>query len=222
MLRSRSRHAGTSGQGDRPLRLRSRGRPEAREHREARRRRRPDPREGPGRLRKPARLALHARHALRHAPLDGPAPTERNPPRRRLRRHRGSGRARRHAVQAGRRGIRRADRRLRRVRDGEGGWQRGAEARVPFVRAGGRRAGRGGHGAPGIAPGRRRAGKAGADQRRFGRRRHVRGADRESARRARHRRLQHAQHRARALARRRRGHRLHETGLHERGRRNTT
>ncbi len=58
------------------------------------------------------------------------------------------------------------------------------------------------------------AGRAGADQRRLGRRRDARRPDREGARRPRHRGVQHAQRRADARARRRPRARLHPRGLH--------
>ncbi len=54
----------------------------------------------------------------------------------------------------------------------------------------------------------------GPRQRRVGRDRHVRGPDRQGARRRGHGRHQHPQPRARPLARRRPRHRLHDRGLH--------
>ena len=87
---------------------------------------------------------------------------------------------------------------------------RACRSRPPLVRAGRRDPDCRLHRAPG--PARRRAppGRAArADQRRGRRRRHVRRADREGARRRGDRRLQHAERRPRPLARRRPRRRLH-------------
>ena len=66
------------------------------------------------------------------------------------------------------------------------------------------------YGAAGPArPWRHRAGTESPDQRRIGRRRHVRRTDRQALRRRSHRRVQHAERRAGSLARRRPRGRLH-------------
>ena len=72
-----------------------------------------------------------------------------------------------------------------------------AEAGRRLVRGGGRRAHRGAHGPPGATrPRAGAAGPEGADQRRVRRRRHVRGADRQGARRGRDGRVLDAERRA--------------------------
>ncbi len=63
-------------------------------------------------------------------------------------------------------------------------------------------------------PGRRPPRPAGPDQRRVGRHRHLRGADRQGVRRRGDRRVQPQERGPGPLARRRPGHRLHPAGLH--------
>ena len=65
-------------------------------------------------------------------------------------------------------------------------------------------------------------GAEGADQRRVGRRRHVRGADRKVVRGERDRGLQHEEHRPGPIAWRRSRHRLHERGTSPKARSVTT
>ena len=130
---------------------------------------------------------------------------------------RGGGGQGRDRVPAGRRGVRRAERRVCRVRlrcRADRAIVKKPE-RVD-VRAG--RSGRhgGDHRAAGASrQGRSRARPERADQRRFRRRRHVRRADREGARRRGDGGVQHAERRDRAVARRRSRDRLPSRGLHE-------
>ena len=156
------------------------GRARAGRGREARPRRRSRPRQGARSLGQPSRL-VRRRRAADRPPVDRPAETERRPDGHRLRRHRRGGRQGRHPLRPG---------------DEVFGARSGAfaeyvtvrdavvrEAGEHHVRGGGGGPGGGDHrasGAPGQgqAPGR----PASADQRRLGRRRHVRGADREGAR----------------------------------------
>ena len=110
-------------------------------------------------------------------PAEGPAA------RRRFLGHGRGRRQERHELQARGRGVRREERRVRRVRRRERGAQRPDKARAHHVRAGGGGADRGGHRAAGPArQGRTRGGAEGADQRRLGRRGHFRRADREGVR----------------------------------------
>ena len=155
-----------------------------------------------------ARLAVH--HAIDDRPRRAEGPTRR----RRLRRHRRSRRQERHALQARRRSIRRRGRRGRGIRGRSRDPRRRAEARQRDFRAGGLSRRCCTHGAAGPArPRRHQARTESPDQRRVGRRGHVRRADRQALRRRSHRRLQHAQRRAGALARRRSRDRLHAAGL---------
>ena len=165
-------------------------------------------------LRQPGGLVRPDGHAVGRArPARAPKAEDRQAGSR-LRRHGGSGRQGRHAVSPGRRGVRRQERRLRRVR---------LRSRIavalkpaePDTRAGGGRARRGAHRAAGSSRQGTSAGRAeGPDQRRLGRRRHVRRADRQGTRSGGDRRVQHEERRPRALDRRRSRHRLHAGGLH--------
>ena len=84
----------------------------------------------------------------------------------------------------------------------------------PHLRAGGGRSDLGTDRPPGFARrGRDWRWAVGADHRRIGRRRHVRGPAREGIRSARHRRLQHDEGRSRPVPRRRPRDRLHARGL---------
>ncbi len=146
-------------------------------------------------------------------PLDRLVQAEERPDGSRLRGHGRSGRQGRHARRPRRRRVRGEERRARRVRDGP---RRGrGEAGEHHLRGGGGRAGGGDHGPSGPSGQGAAAGRpASPDQRRVGRRRHVRGPDREGARCGGHGGVQHAERRAGSLARRRPCRRLHARGLH--------
>ncbi len=171
----------------------------------------------PGGLREPGRLARADGLAL-HLALDGgPAQAEERPAGSRLRRHGRGGWRERHAVSTGRRGLRRAARRVRGIRRGRRGSSRRPQAGGPELRAGGRRRGGGADRAAGSArQGAAQGGRARRDQRRFRRRRHLRRPDRQVVRGLRDRRLQHRERRHSPLPRCGRGRRLHARGFHPR------
>ena len=137
----------------------------------------------------------------------------------RRRRLRGHGRSRRqecHALQAGRRGVRRRGRRCRGIRSRTREPRGRTETRQHDLRAGRVGRSRCNHGtARASRQGRHQTRPEGADQRRVGWRGNVRRADREALRRGSYRRVQHSQRRAGALARRRPRDRLHQGRLRQ-------
>ncbi len=182
-------------------------RPRARGHRQAGRR----GRRGAGSrscvVREPGGVARHYGPARRADP-DGAPQAEGDEAGSRLRRDRRGRRREPHGLRARRRGLRREDGRVRRVRLREE--RDRAEAGEHHVRAGGGRADRCAHRAPGTARQGRAPGRSeGPGQRCLGRRRHVRRPDREGVRGGGDRRVQDAERRARSLARRRPRRRLH-------------
>ena len=148
-------------------------------------RRRRGARAGPRRLAEPADWYALTRHAVGRAHDDGAAQAEGATGSAATSPAWSRRSARTSPIPTRRRGLRREDRRARRVRLRSRGRRR-AEAGEPHVRGGRGSSGRGAHRAagpprPGAAP----AGAERAGQRRRGRRGHVRRADRQGARRAR-------------------------------------
>ena len=162
----------------------------------------------------PRRLDPRVRLAVRHALRDRAAQAEAPGPGDRCGGNRRGGRHGRRATSAGRRGLRLVRRRVRRAR----GRSRGAarpQAGQPHLRAGGRRGRVRDRRA--AAPPRQRQGPAGPEgpgQRRVGRRRQLRGADREVDGRRGDGRHQHEERGPGPLDRGRPRHRLHPGGLH--------
>ena len=135
--------------------------------------------------------------------------------RRRLRRNGRGCRQERHALQAGRRSVRRRGRLGGAVRRRSRDPRRRTQASQRELRTGRRRGSSGSHRAAGPArPRRNQARTESADQRRVRRCGHLRRTDRQALRRRCHRCVQHAQRRAGALARRRPRDRLHARGFH--------